>query len=147
MPQHGSAQCPKLPATVRRRVPTHATAGLKSGAGPADIEPVSDDLVWTFEREGERLEIRRHHDGEGMRLTVTRGDEPHSYGFRDAMELINFQSDMEALLVQTGWTFVAFSPEHRAGQDRRTWPRMTERRRWWTDGLRAAPEARTKKAR
>jgi len=95
---------------------------------------VDDDLVWTFERGDERLEIRRHNEGDGMRLTVARNDEPHSYTFRDAMELINFQSDMEALLVKTGWTFVSFSPDQRRGRDRRTWPRITERRRWWTDG-------------
>lgn len=109
---------------------------------------MNDDLVWTFEREGELLEIRRHRDDEGMRLTVTRGDDPHSYRFRDAMELITFQSDMEALLVQTGWSFLAFSPDQRRGSDRRAWPRLTERRRWWTDGLHFNPaDSRTKKAR
>jgi hypothetical protein len=108
---------------------------------------VKDDLVWTFERDEEYLEVRRHYEGDSMRLTVTRGEEPHSYAFRDAMELINFQSDMEAMLVQTGWTFVAFSPENRVGQDRRAWPRMTERRRWWTDGLRVGPPIQAKKVR
>jgi len=108
---------------------------------------VSEDLVWTFEREGERLEIRRNARGDAINLTVTRGGEPHTYGFRDALELISFQNDMEELLVQTGWSFVEFSPEQRIGRDRRTWPRMTERRRWWTDGVRPGNLVRSKRQR
>jgi hypothetical protein len=43
---------------------------------------------------------------------------------------------MEAMLVQTGWSFVEFSPDQRAGRDRRGWPRLpNDRRRWWTDGV------------
>ena len=99
--------------------------------------PVSDS-VWTFDRSGERLEIRRGGDT-GDRLTITRrtpgaDDDERTYQFSDAVGLVAFQSNMEAMLVQTGWSFVAFSPEQRSGRDRRTWPRLSDRRRWWTDG-------------
>ena len=39
------------------------------------------------------------------------------------------------LLLKTGWSFNEFLPDRRSVADRRTWPRLTERRRWWTDGL------------
>jgi len=47
---------------------------------------------------------------------------------------VRFQADMETLLTHTGWSFVGFQPERRGRRDRRTMPRMNERRRWWTDG-------------
>ena len=45
-----------------------------------------------------------------------------------------FKADMETLLLHTGWSFVGFTPERRNRGDRRSFPRITERRRWWTDG-------------
>jgi hypothetical protein len=97
------------------------------------------DLIWIFERSGERLEIRRHSFPEGPQLTVVRDGDSRSYQFADANGLVNFQNDMEAMLVQTGWSFVEFSPDQRAGRDRRGWPRMpNDRRRWWTDGVQQA---------
>jgi hypothetical protein len=93
------------------------------------------DLIWIFERSGERLEIRRQSIPQGQQLTVVREGGSSSYEFADATGLVNFQNDMEAMLVQTGWSFVEFSPDHRTGRDRRGWPRMpNDRRRWWTDG-------------
>ena len=47
---------------------------------------------------------------------------------------------MEAFLIGSGWSFVAFSPERRTGRDRRTFPRMGDRRRWWTDGSSEPPK-------
>ena len=71
----------------------------------------------------------------GQTTLIIVGDgAPRSYRFDEMMALINFQCDMEALLLKTGWSFIQFSPERRTGKERRTWPRMTERRRWWTDG-------------
>jgi hypothetical protein len=96
-----------------------------------------NELIWTFERAGERLQIRRDTDDDGLRLTVTQADDSKSYRLEDAASLVSFQSDMEAMLVQTGWSFVEFSPEQRRGHDRRGWPRLiADRRRWWTDGTR-----------
>jgi hypothetical protein len=93
--------------------------------------------VWIFERGVERLQIRRDEFETGVQLTVVQNDEPHAYRFADLPALVTFQSDMEAMLVQTGWSFVEFVPDRRTGKDRRGWPRLlSDRRRWWTDGVR-----------
>ena len=99
------------------------------------IQPDVDDWSWTFGRGDERLVVRRHHRVEGFRLIVTDNCTERSYPFSDLTALVPFQSDMEAFLLKTGWTFLAFSPERRTGRDRRNFPRIEERRRWWTDGL------------
>lgn len=46
---------------------------------------------------------------------------------------------MEAFLHRTGWRLLEYSPERRRLHDRRSFPRLEERRRWWTD-----PEERAK---
>ena len=93
--------------------------------------------IWTFERGGERLQLRRDELETGLQLTVIQNEMHHAYQFADIAALVTFQNDMEALLVQTGWSFVEFLPERRSGKDRRGWPRiLSDRRRWWTDGLR-----------
>jgi hypothetical protein len=104
-----------------------------------------DDLAWTFERAGQRLEIRREQADSSTRLMLTSEGLPRTYRFDDPSRLMKFQKDMESLLLQTGWSFVAFSPDRRTGIERRRWPRLDERRRWWTDGLRGrAPTERFK---
>jgi hypothetical protein len=93
-----------------------------------------DDQAWVFERPtGERLELGRRTTPDGLLLVVTGQDAPRSYFFRDLQALVAFQRDMEAFLIGTGWRFVSFSPDRRSGRDRRRLPRLTERRRWWTD--------------
>src|SRR5262249_23475233 len=93
------------------------------------------DSVWTFGRREERVRLRREETPEGMLLVVEENGAPRSYSFNDPTSLIAFQSDMEAFLVRTGWTLLEFTPDRRSGSDRRQFPRMSERRRWWTDGL------------
>jgi hypothetical protein len=96
---------------------------------------VDETPTWTFARGGERLTLRREQTATGVNLVVTGSGAPRTYAFTEQDRLVAFQSDMEALLVRTGWSFVEFSPERRRGRDRRSFPRLTERRRWWTDGL------------
>jgi hypothetical protein len=100
-----------------------------------------------FERDSERLELQRFDTVDGPVLVISGMGEPRSYRFASITALINFQCDMEALLLNTGWSFVKFSPDRRTGAERRTWPRLTERRRWWTDGpaLRPNPKTKTKR--
>jgi hypothetical protein len=93
-----------------------------------------EECVWTFRRRTEQLVLRREETSTGVNLVVTENGTSRSFAFTDINRLVAFQSDMEAFLVRTGWTFVAFIPERRSGRDRRLMPRMTERRRWWTDG-------------
>jgi hypothetical protein len=94
-----------------------------------------DDLVWTFERAGQQLEIRRDEADSAARLMLISEGLPRTYRFDEPNRLLKFQKDMETLLLQTGWSFVSFTPDRRSGADRRQWPRLEERRRWWTDGL------------
>ena len=98
------------------------------------MEVLLEEATWTFSRADERLEIRRHTaDSPDIRLVVAvKGQSPRSYAFPDMMALTRFQNDMEQFLVHTGWSLLSFSPERRTGRDRRDWPRLTERRRWWT---------------
>src|SRR5438105_15214054 len=97
--------------------------------------------MWTFVRgddETERLTIERKTSSErdGAALTVTVDRSPRSYAFPDVAAAIRFQSDMEAFLLKSGWSFIEFSPERRANLDRRRSPRLLgDRRRWWTDGM------------
>jgi hypothetical protein len=96
--------------------------------------PPGGEPTWVFSRGSERLELCRRDSEDGLLLVVTGEGSPRSYRFTEMLALVNFQCDMEAMLLKTGWTFVGFSPERRKGRDRRTFPRLTERRRWWTDG-------------
>ena len=93
------------------------------------------DSVWTFGRREERVRLRREETTGGLLLVVDENGSPRSYFFNDATSLVAFQSDMEAFLVRTGWSLLEFSPDRRTGMDRRKFPRLIERRRWWTDGL------------
>lgn len=93
------------------------------------------DSVWTFGRREERVRLRREETTDGLLLIVDENGSPRSYFFSDANSLVAFQSDMEAFLVRTGWSLLEFTPDRRTGLDRRQFPRMSERRRWWTDGL------------
>ena len=89
-------------------------------------------MLWTFQRGNERISIES--DAERLFLQVATGDgEPRRYSFTESPALESFQGDMEAFLLQTGWTFLECSPERRRGRDRRGFPRLAERRRWWTD--------------
>lgn len=104
------------------------------------VQPPRPDTVgvneceWTFRRAGERLTLERRENGREAVLTVAGGESSRCYAFPNLDALTRFQYDMEAFLVRTGWTLVAFSPERRGPIDRRTFPRETnDRRRWWTD--------------
>ena len=90
-------------------------------------------MLWTFGRADECLTIER--DPASHDLVVTSGEEPRRYSFEDAKLVDSFQADMVAFLLSTGWTLLKYSPERRRGRDRRGFPRLEERRRWWTDSV------------
>jgi hypothetical protein len=92
------------------------------------------ETVWMFHRRGDHLLLRREETPTGVNLVVVENGTSRSFAFSDLDRLVAFQGDMESFLVRTGWTFTSFSPDRRLGRDRRQMPRMTERRRWWTDG-------------
>ena len=99
-----------------------------------------EDQVWTFARGSQRLTLRRQQAEGGILLIVMENGTSRSYFFEEITKLTTFQVDMEAFLIGSGWSFIAFSPERRSGRDRRTFPRISDRRRWWTDG--ADPKTR-----
>jgi hypothetical protein len=96
--------------------------------------------TWTFARSDQRVVLLRREREDGVELVVQMPDEPaRIYAFSSLVSLVSFQSDMEYLLVHTGWSLVAFAPDRRSYGDRRTFPRETnDRRRWWTDGAASA---------
>jgi hypothetical protein len=89
-------------------------------------------MLWTFQRGNERISIESDTDA-GLLVVVTGDAAPRRYSFGESSALASFQADMEAFLLNTGWTFLKCSPERRRGRDRRGFPRLSERRRWWTD--------------
>src|SRR5262249_11146628 len=98
--------------------------------------PLANGLLasWTFERGGSRLIINRESTGSGYQLSVVDDAQTRTFEFAEFDQLVVFQSDMEAFLVGTGWSLVAFAPERGGARDRRTFPRVKpDRRRWWTD--------------
>ena len=97
-------------------------------------------VTWTFARGHDRLHVAQREATDGWLLVLTRNDAPRSYVFSTEFALTRFQSDMEVFLLKTGWQFLEFAPERRQGRDRRTFPRMDERRRWWTDGTAEMPK-------
>jgi hypothetical protein len=97
---------------------------------------VMTDPCWIFTRGDHRLEM--HRQVSTCELLIIEGSgSRRGYEFRDVASLVTFQTDMEAFLVNTGWSLTAFYPERRRDGERRTWPRRgNDRRRWWTDVLR-----------
>lgn len=103
-----------------------------------DVEP----FTWTFVRGDEkqehltivRIETPDAASQPAVRLIVTTNGSARNFEFTDPEAARRFQADMEALLLHTGWSFAGFTPERRSGRDRRGFPRLNERRRWWTDG-------------
>jgi hypothetical protein len=97
-------------------------------------QPSSDDPTWTFAREGDELMLARPKHSHGLLLVVTMNKSSRTFTFPSDAAAERFKSDMESLLLHTGWSFVGFTPDRRGRRDRRTFPRPIERRRWWTDG-------------
>ncbi|MGC4083007.1 MAG: hypothetical protein QM736_13085 [Vicinamibacterales bacterium] len=96
-----------------------------------------DEQIWSFARNGELLEIKRTPTDDGFLLGVTGDGPPRSYFFPELPRLEQFQADFEKFLLGTGWVFMSFTPERRTGRERRHFSRLiSDRRRWWTDGIR-----------
>jgi hypothetical protein len=98
-------------------------------------DPGSIESRWTFERRQERLTIQREpaEDG-GLQLSVTENGRLRVFHFDNVERLVTFQSDMEASLINVGWTLVDFVPDRRGGRERRRASRPAgDRRRWWTN--------------
>jgi hypothetical protein len=97
-----------------------------------EADKSSEIMIWTFQRGNERISIELATN-EDLVMVVTGDGAPRRYSFSESSARKSFQADMEAFLLKTGWTFLECSPERRRGRDRRGFPRLSERRRWWTD--------------
>ena len=100
---------------------------------------MSGQQVWTFERAAERLIVRRRTDPDVFELEIESSDGvPRVHRFEEEDKFLDFQNDLQYMLVHSGWTLLEFEPDRRAGGDRRGFPRKhNDRRRWWTDGAQA----------
>lgn len=91
-------------------------------------------------RAGQVLEISRCETPEGLLLLLDDGVNSRSYRFQTLVALVEFQNDMEAFLLNTGWSFVSYTPDGRVWRDRGGLPGTApERRRWWAEGLARRP--------
>jgi hypothetical protein len=90
------------------------------------------------------LNLSREETPLHVTLTIAGDGLPRVFSFPSLERAVQFQSDMEALLLRTGWSFTEFAPERRTGHERRGFPRIEERRRWWTDSLRLFRSRRDK---
>jgi hypothetical protein len=97
-----------------------------------------DHCAWIFARGDERLEIRRVPVGDGVALVIVENGQEKTYRFADLPSLVRIQHDMERFYLKAGWSLVEFWPERRGYRDRRRMPRLSERRRWWTDARNVA---------
>ena len=80
--------------------------------------------------------LQRHRQESGFTLVVIRDGTVSNIPFHEESALTVFQTDMEELLVHTGWTLQECQPERRRKRDRRKFPRVSnDRRRWWTDPM------------
>jgi hypothetical protein len=120
---------------------------LISGQSGVDTMTHVDMGAWTFIKAESRLEVSRQETEEGLVLVITESSGSRSYKFQNTAALVRCQADMEKFLLRTGWTFLAFSPDRRTGRERRRFPRLLERRRWWTDGLPPPRRSRRKSER
>ena len=114
---------------------------------------MADQQVWTFERAAERLIVRRRTEPDAFNIEIESSDGvPRVHRFDEEHQFLVFQSDLQYMLVHSGWTLVEFEPDRRKGRDRRGFPRkLNDRRRWWTDGAQAvktpSPRSRRKQTR
>jgi len=101
----------------------------------------SAKMLWTFGRGDERVRIGRGSDTCDL-VVMTDPNQPRRYSFNDWSSLNAFQADIEARLLNTGWTLLEYSPERRRRRNRRSRPRVDDRRRWWTDSAELQKTAR-----
>ncbi len=140
----GLAKRRALDGTARSctAVPIIFVCPESTAPGCTDKPPVEQQRkqIWTFARGDERLVLQRQQNGGGEELVVLAdGVETSRIPFNDSDALEAFQSDMEEMLVHTGWLLARFDPERRR-RERRRGPRVTsDRRRWWTDPVPSQP--------
>ena len=82
-----------------------------------------------FARADERIEIRRSADVNATELIVLGPEGSRTVVFDSHPELVTYQTQFEAHLLGSGWSFVRFDPDRRCTSDRRRRPRGDADRR------------------
>jgi len=95
--------------------------------------------MWTFAKGGDELTVEHWFEGDTVRVTLTRADDTGAettrvYEFPDEQTSDQFNADLDASLLKFGWVFIGYLPNRRTHPDRRHEARVSDRRRWWTDG-------------
>jgi len=88
-------------------------------------------LTWTFARGDERLILERALDEAHPHLMVTLPDGGHTLPFNDVDALVAFQTDIQRVLLSTGWLLANFAPDRRRHGDRPTLPRINNDGQRW----------------
>ena len=81
-----------------------------SGPYQAESSGMLDNVSY-FERGGDHVAIHRQTTTDGVRLILSGDGGLRSYFFRQLASLLLFQTNLEARLVETGWSLAAFERE------------------------------------
>jgi hypothetical protein len=85
--------------------------------------------TWLYTRQEERLRVERHERARGAELILTGASESQRKAFDDIEDLIVYHALLEHALTEAGWRFEQYTPDRRAGSERRTASRPTPDRR------------------
>jgi hypothetical protein len=70
------------------------------------------DIIWTYARGKQRLQLKRAKTEWGVLLIETRHGSPaRSYFFSDLRDLMRFQASLSIEFEEGGWTLVGFAPD------------------------------------
>jgi hypothetical protein len=87
------------------------------------------EFTWVFARADERIEIRRSADVNARQLIILGAEGSRTVDFDSHPDLVAYQTQFEAHLLASGWSFARFEPERRGTSDRRRHPRADADRR------------------
>ena len=94
-------------------------------------EPIAHivELTWVFACAEGRIEIRRSADAKATQLIILGAEGSRTVDFDSHAELVAYQTQFEAHLLGSGWSFARFEPDRRGPNDRRRRPRGDTDRR------------------
>jgi hypothetical protein len=81
------------------------------------------EFTWVFVCAEERIEIRRSADVDATQLIILGAEGSRTVDFNSHPELVTYQTQLEAHLLGSGWSFARFEPDRRGTNDRRRRPR------------------------
>ena len=135
------------PIHIVEPIPVGTRCALFEHVNEDHFESVADEAIrghgelriWTFAKGGDELTVEQWLEGETVVIALRRSDEAgaeteRAYEFPDQSAANDFHANLDAGLLEFGWSFIGHLPERRMHPDRRLHVRRSDRRRWWTDG-------------